>query len=227
MKKVICSMIVVVSVFVHGFAMAARNEPPSAPVTVVNTNSNPVPVSGAVTGSVSIDGIADVNVTNTVPVSGNVGITGTANVNVTNNEANPMPVSVVETIPQVIQITYTEDLPEPLLGPPDQVIYTVPAGFRLVIEYMEVRGSLYSGEAARGGISTMVNSRRSWHYIMTPPAMYLLSGAPLVNMRTSAGQMVRIYADPETDVVGQLSRTDGTGDASLALTINGYLQPVP
>jgi hypothetical protein len=52
----------------------------SAPVTVVNTSSNPVPV----TGSVGITGTANVNVTNSVPISGSVTLTGTPNVNVSN-----------------------------------------------------------------------------------------------------------------------------------------------
>ena len=48
MKKVICSMIVLLSVFIYGFAMAAVSPYPAPPtsVTVVNTSSNPVPVTG-------------------------------------------------------------------------------------------------------------------------------------------------------------------------------------
>ena len=208
MKKLMCLVVAVALVFVYGLAIAGPGQSQgSAPVTVVNTESNPVPVSGTVTGNVSIN--------------------GTANVNVTNNESNPVPVSVVKTLPQAIQISYAENLNEPLLGPPSQVIYTVPAGFQLVIEYMELRGSMYSGEAARGGIYTTVNSNMELHSIMTPPAMYLLDGTPLSNGTITAGQMVRIYADPETDIVGQLSRTDGTGHAFIVLVINGYLQPVP
>jgi len=65
MKKVMCLVVAVFSVFVYGFAFAGSTNPT---VTVVNTSSNPV------------------------PVTGNVGITGTPSVNVVNTEVNPITV---------------------------------------------------------------------------------------------------------------------------------------
>ena len=66
MKKVMCLVVAVFSVFVYGFAFAASTNPT---VTVVNTLSNPVPV--------KVTGTSDVNVKNVVSVTGNVSISET------------------------------------------------------------------------------------------------------------------------------------------------------
>ena len=60
MKRIMIIFICVIFLGSYGITQAARNEPPSAPVTVVNTTSNPVPV----TGDVVISGTPDVNVIN-------------------------------------------------------------------------------------------------------------------------------------------------------------------
>jgi hypothetical protein len=56
--------------FSFGTVWAASQTPPSAPVTVVNTTANPVPVNvnGSVTGSVSISNTPNVSVVNTPSV---------------------------------------------------------------------------------------------------------------------------------------------------------------
>jgi len=84
-------------------AFSAMAGDPGKDVNIVNTNSNPVPI----TGDIGITGTANVNLINTeknpLPINllkGNIGITGTANVNLTNTEKNPLPVNLVkETIP--------------------------------------------------------------------------------------------------------------------------------
>jgi hypothetical protein len=193
----------IVGVLGPTLVIAAPQVPPSAPVTVVNTSSNPVPVTGT------------------------VGLSGTGNVQVTNSVANPVPVSVANNAPNVIQITYAKDMGNLLVGTNPEVIYTVPAGFRLVIEYFEIGGALQSGEVATGGIYTTVSSKPALHEIMTPPAPSLLGGGALANQNTTESKTVRIYADPQTDVAAQVGRSDGTGHAFVELVINGYLQPLP
>lgn len=108
----------------QGLAWADPQVPPSAPVTVVNTGANPVPVQGnvavsggnvSVVGNVGISGTADVNVKNTVavtgtvaiagtptvsvgsaaPITGSVSITGTPKVNVTNDSLPPVKTKVL------------------------------------------------------------------------------------------------------------------------------------
>ena len=195
---------VLLSLLCPALALGAAQVPPSAPVTVVNKSSNPVPIVGS------------------------VGLSGTANVQIINGGTNPVPVSISNSAPpEVVQVDYSKDLNDLLIGTGPELIYSVPAGFRLVIEYLEVQGSLQSGEAATGGIYTTVNSKTSLHETMTPPAPFLLNGTALTNQGTTAGKTVRIYADPGTDVMAQVDRSDGTGHAFIVVVINGYLQPLP
>jgi hypothetical protein len=75
-------------------AQAGPQNPPSAPVTVLNTTANPVPVvqqgTTSVSGSVTVNntGANPVPVTGSVGVSGAVSITGTPNVNITGGSVN-------------------------------------------------------------------------------------------------------------------------------------------
>lgn len=62
MKRIMIVLICVVFVGCYGIIHSAPNSPPSAPVTVVNTPLNPVPV----TGDVVVSGMPDVNVINDV-----------------------------------------------------------------------------------------------------------------------------------------------------------------
>ena len=76
--------------FSFGTVWAAPQTPPSAPVTVLNTTANPVPV----TGNVSITSPVAVSVnnpaTNPVPVTGNVSITSPVAVSINNSATNPV-----------------------------------------------------------------------------------------------------------------------------------------
>ena len=95
--------------------------PPSAPVTVVNTTANPVPVAGIV----------------------NVG--GTANVRITDNSAtNPLQVHDVDNAPRT---AFAQSKRLTFNGPDRAILgnFDVPAGKRLVIESFSVFGKLPSG----------------------------------------------------------------------------------
>ena len=69
-------------------ARAAPQSPPSAPVTVVNTTANPVPV--VQQGTTSVSGNVTVSNTsaNPVPVAGAVSITGTPSVTINGGSVN-------------------------------------------------------------------------------------------------------------------------------------------
>jgi hypothetical protein len=75
-------------------AYAGPQNPPSAPVTVVNTTANPVPViqqgTTSISGSVTVNNTSGnpVPVTGSVAVAGAVSITGTPNVNITGGSVN-------------------------------------------------------------------------------------------------------------------------------------------
>jgi hypothetical protein len=95
MQKLITSILMLILSGLYSGVGVALAAPPGTAnnVTVVNTTSNPVPVTGdvnitntapiPVAGNVTINGIPSVNVTNTVPVIGTVGIGGTPTFNVT------------------------------------------------------------------------------------------------------------------------------------------------
>jgi len=95
--------------------------PPSAPVTVVNTTANPVPVAGT------------------------VNVSGTANVSISDNSAaHPLQVHDVDHAPRT-PYAQTKRLS---FNPSDRAIlgnFDVPAGKRLVIESFSIFGKLPSG----------------------------------------------------------------------------------
>ena len=65
MKKLLISLTIFALLVAPQFAFAVKPDNPSAPVTVVNEASDPVPV----TGNVGITGTPNINISNTVPVA--------------------------------------------------------------------------------------------------------------------------------------------------------------
>ena len=102
-------------------ATTTATTPPSAPVTVVNTTANPVPVAGT------------------------VNLSGTANVSISDNSAaHPLQVHDVDHAPRT-PYAQTKRLS---FNPSDRAIlgnFDVPAGKRLVIESFSIFGKLPSG----------------------------------------------------------------------------------
>jgi len=105
--------------------------PLSAPVTVVNTTANPVPVAGVV----SVSGTSTVNAQQSG--SWNVGISG-------NSATNPLQVHDVDNAPRT---AFAQTKKLTFNGPDRQILgnFDVPAGKRLVIESFSVFGKLPSG----------------------------------------------------------------------------------
>jgi len=88
----------------HGFAAINETGSGISSVTIDNTKSNPVPV----TGDVNLSGTATViigDTTSPVPIKGDVGLTGTPTVSVGNTTANPVPVGVVKKTTQLLGMT--------------------------------------------------------------------------------------------------------------------------
>jgi len=110
---------------------ASATTPPSAPVTVVNTTANPVPVAGVV----NVSGTPTVNAQQSG--SWNVGISG-------NSAANPLQVHDVDHASRT-PYAQTKRL---AFNPTDRAIlgnFDVPAGKRLVIDNFSIFGKLPSG----------------------------------------------------------------------------------
>ena len=119
-------------------ALGAPQNPPSAPVTVVNTEANPVPITGSTTvsGAVSISGTVPVTQSGTW----NVGVAGTLNAkNIDERGRNPFAV-------QTFCSSSNSNSCFSSMPP-------VPAGKRLVLEYvsafMQVRTNARCSISAR------------------------------------------------------------------------------
>jgi hypothetical protein len=176
-------------------------------VVVVNTTSQPVPVAvqgtAAVTGSVSILGTPTVAVGN-VPT-----------VVVGNSVSQPLPMRDVDLdVRRAIQIEGEVEL-----AANDQIasapIYSVPAGKRLVIEFVTALGP--SDHTISLRIQTTLGDNTMEHHLNFPRADYPRVTSP-----------VRIYADEMTDVVGVLYVFPVLAVPSHALfTLSGYLVDIP
>jgi hypothetical protein len=102
------------------------------------------------------------------------------------------------------------------------LIYTVPAGKRLVIEFASMDASLPVGQAAQLAIQTTVGGETVTHHLpLTPPAVsFQGQGA------AASGQQVRLYADAGTGVTVDGTRNIATGTAFFNFSISGYLVDV-
>ncbi|MBA3354685.1 MAG: hypothetical protein H0U18_01850 [Pyrinomonadaceae bacterium] len=103
----------------------------------------------------------------------------------------------------------------------DETIYTVPAGKRLVIEYASMAAEIPVGQVASWNISTFVGGRLERNrFPQTSPAVAFNNVSA-----TEAGQQVRIYADPGTNV--EAGGIPNSGSGSFYFTISGHLVDVP
>jgi hypothetical protein len=101
------------------------------------------------------------------------------------------------------------------------VLYTVPAGKRLVIEYASMEAALPVGQTARMGIQILIGGSHFTHTLpMTAPTQPgFFTGAHY----TSVAQKVRIYVDEGQTVRAWVQRSDGSnGSGSAKFAISGY-----
>ena len=227
-------------------ANAAPQSPPSAPVTVVNTDANAVPVRAPsplpVSGSVTISGVPSVNINNTpgVTQSGawSVGILGMPAV----SQSGTWNVGILGT-PSFSLVTPTTPIPVTQSVPARTVVQfgaphiQIPAGFletfgtlyhnasskTLVIEVLSM--GLRSDAGAIGGatlsLTTVASGMSATHY---PLQVEELPG----NGRTGAGSVTtRLVIDPGTDVGFHVIRGDNAGVGQVDITFSGYLTDAP
>lgn len=96
-------------------------------------------------------------------------------------------------------------------------IYTVPAGYHMVVEYASIQGSLPPGQVAGLGVLTTAGGDSVLHFVTMASNPYPTK--PLLG----AGQVVQLYADPGSEVQIQWWRSDNNGEGELTATISGYL----
>lgn len=212
-------------VFITALVFSSINTGHSAPmadrdVRVINTTTEPVPT--VAQGTTAIAG--NVNITSMPTVkaqqfgSWNVDITNTPSVQVGNTATNPVQVRDVDSpARQPFQKGIAVTIPAGTGF--ESAFFQVPAGKRLVIEYVSNDGS---SSPLQMRIATVVASEEVVHRFVTTR---LENGiySPIFVM----SQQTRLYADPGTYVTVVLM-TPGNQSASLfGVAISGYLVDVP
>jgi len=102
------------------------------------------------------------------------------------------------------------------------VLVTVPPGKRLVIEYATVGGSTNPGIKLGAVIATTVGGTTVYHQLVVTD-----QGSIYDPVNYAGSQLMRVYADPGTDVRGFLFRTPETLGGGAAITISGYFVDLP
>jgi hypothetical protein len=228
---------------------AQSQTPPSAPMTVVNTDADPVPVRAPsplpVSGNVTIAGTANVNVTNTpgVAQSGawNVGVlgvpavsqSGTWNVGITGTPSFSLvppstPIPVTLGVPDRTIVQGTVDTFSAHTARYTGTLYHNASNKTLVIE--QVSMSTHSSNDTIGGGALILTSTANG--IPVPHGVLQVADLP-GNERTGAGSAaVRIYVDPGSDVyydiyVGDLNFNDASHVSRFQVSFSGYLTSSP
>lgn len=172
--------------------------PSDKDVRVVNTTAEPVPT-------------APQGITN---IAGNVAVTNTMGVNVLNTPTVHVSAPAVQ--PFQAYRVFTEsgtNVTTASFG-------TVPAGKRLVIEYVSFTGQVPPGEHVElMDISTSVGGNGAQFQMLVNPQPDAVIGDAIFR----ASQTVKIYADPGTMVTSVVRRSSSAGTASYGLSISGYL----
>jgi hypothetical protein len=98
----------------------------------------------------------------------------------------------------------------------------VPAGKRLVIEYASALGIAPAGQTFNFEVGTLLNGHLSFDQNhLLPTLQHDPTGT------ATAGQVVRIYADPGPAHVMLRASRSGTGDAVAFMTVSGHLVDLP
>ena len=102
-------------------------------------------------------------------------------------------------------------------GCPD--IFTVPAGERLVIEYVDA-SCVSQGQVQVASLDVSFNHSGIGHPLLIKPEGNVF-GANVF----AVAQPVLLYADPNSEVQIDFSTTDSTGQTGCTAGVTGYLEP--
>jgi hypothetical protein len=217
MKRAVglCVIVLAVAFTVPKSSLAADPGPAAGiNVNVVNT---PLPVQGTVNVG---------NFPASSTVSGSVSITGTPNVKVTNTRSAPVLTRDVDNPAlQPFQNSQVISTPAGLLG--GDGTFTVPAGKRLVIEFLSFQGSWPAGQATTRLFIGVCNSGGG--QCQTEFFLPAISQGPDFggNSLFAASSPMRLYADPGTDVTVSVRRNATAGTGLAVVAISGYLVDLP
>jgi hypothetical protein len=186
-------------------AHSAQTSPPGPDVRVVNTQTNPVPVS----------------VIN-FP-------TGTNTVNVSSSTNAPLLVRDVDNPARqhVVRLAVQLNI---LVGETQAggLMYTVPAGKRLVIEFVSVRTFVDPGQKVF--VDVGVSDGQTTYDINLAPTLvgtFPAGNSGLFGDRSAISQQTRLYANAGDTVHAFVQKNDDAGAGQANLTVTGYLVDVP
>jgi hypothetical protein len=202
-------------------------------VRVVNLSSEPVPTTAQgttnIAGNVNVANTPNVNVANTPNVNlaagAQVGINPSANtVRLTNTLTSPLPVRDVDFGRQPFQDS-ASDTQQPGTNASTITIATVPAGKRLVIEFLSALAQMPAGQSLVGcQINTIAPPFGGvTHELLINEQPAFVNGDALWR----ASQHLRLYADPGSSVRMLVTRDSSAGQALFLATVSGYLVDVP
>jgi len=178
-------------------AWGAGQTPPSAPVTVVNTTANPVPVTGT------------------------IGLSGTANVTVTNTGSNPLPVVTLNLDDSVLNAFQTRVL----FGggnPQSDKEFTVPTGKRLVIQSITATVEIGVGQRPELFLRLRLGANATNHVV---PLTFV--GLNFFNRdQYQALHSTRWFADGGTKVEFVARALVGPDTTGTDVSVSGYLVDV-
>ncbi len=205
----------------------AQGPPGGLNVNVLNT---PLPVTGSlgVSGTVQAQqsGAWSVNVLNSpLPVTGSLGLSGTVqaqqsgawSVGINNAKTSPVPIRDVE---NPARQPFAFDSFCALVPGSDVcvVLFSIPAGKRLVIESITVEVSGPTGQKGRADIfTTVAGTSHGFRLSLAPVGTF--SGQDIMD----GTHPLRLYADPTSTVSLRGFRNSTSGDGAFAGSVSGYL----
>ena len=201
---------VVVVALILASAPIGNSAPSDKDVRVINTTLEPVPT--AAQGTTTIAGNVGITGTPTVTLApgANVGINGTVAVMNINDAAQPFQASASADQSGTNVSTLN--------------VATVPAGKRLVIEWVTMGAQVPPGQHAEIlSITTSSGTGGHSHSFVIHPQPDAVIGDAIFR----ANQSLRLYANPGTTVSALFRRNTSAGTANWGVTISGYLVDVP
>lgn len=172
-------------------------------VKIINSTSEPVPTS--------------VINSPTVKLASNSAVT------INNGETNPVLAQNINDGVTPFHQTVTGSFPAGSFG--GSGIIAVPAGRRLVIEYVSAQALLPTGQNLHQvSVSTQIKGTTAQHFLVRNEHGPHFSGTDNLFV---VGQQLRLYADGGTPVIFSLARNVATGNPGYSLTVSGYLVDIP
>jgi hypothetical protein len=183
----------------------------AAAVQVVNTPTNPVPITGAVNAAVT----GNVN----AAVNGNVGLVPGTTVNVGNTASNPVLVRDVDSAVQTVFGNSSCNFDN--FGRCIVDLYTVPANQRLVIEHLS--GDFFIADGQSLSKAEVVHGLAGGSY--TTPIEHLvphLIGNPSGGQLFAANHQTRLYFGPSQTVRLQVYKNFSSPVGYSTVSFSGY-----